>query len=641
MPTPLLRAIYSPLSTVLEMSPQEEFKRSHVNSIASQSLRHLLFCLTLLCGTLCNVVSASDMLIQASPYLRAHANDAVKWRPFGQAAFAEAKQHDKPILLSSGYLSCYWCYRMAEDSFRKRRIGNHVNQYFIPVLLDRELEPEVDTYLQTFMTRQRGFGGWPLTVILTPDAKPVAGVSYQAADDFMQTLQSFQNHWDRQRNAVQQSALKKHRDVLAETVPKPSPRAFKMGDALNAFTSHADQLIDPTFGGFGRAEKFPYAPQLALTLYLDIQDRTTDFGGLVDLSLQGLIGGGLRDHVGGGFFRYSDTDDWSTPHFEQMLYTQALLASLLLEAGVGYKKAGYIQAADEVLLGMINHFQREDGLFRAGLSALDENGRAGGYYLWSEKQLKDILGKDLNTIYALPLGTPSYHLPLIKVTGSHRLRIRQRLLAARQHRSQKTDDKALLGWNGLALSALAHARALNPAIQQAGEALFKKLSPYLYKQRLPRLIDYPKAGDAQFTDKVYLAYGLHAWTQVTGNAQLRVALSTFMYNLYQQHYHEGLWKVATDKPLLGDLRTPALIDTQLPSPTGLWLQITGELLNGFYDAGLSPESHESIQSLESAFKRVAEQLPESLTENAFFHATTIKALINDTLLKHQRKPPLE
>ena len=580
---------------------------------------------------------ASELSQQASPYLRAHADDAVVWRAFNKHTFDEAKRLDKPILLTSGYLSCYWCHRMAEDSFRQKSVGNVINQRFIPVLLDRELEPEVDSYLQAFMTQQRGFGGWPLTVILTPEASMVAGFSYQPAATLLKTLGSFESSWTTQRDSVEASAQAKVARLRSSMSADQSARSVNIKALLTNFLQQTERIADNEFGGFGQTEKFPFAPQLATLLQIDSVQQDPQLRHFLDTTLQAMLGGGLRDHVGGGFFRYSDTREWSAPHFEQMLYTQALLPPLLLEAGKQWSKPAYIHASREVLLSMVSFFQRDDGLFRGALSAVSKKGTAGGYYLWTEKEFRQQLGKQFSSIYPLPLGDQSEFLPLIQASGKDRQILRARLLESRAMRQLKTDEKALLGWNGLALSALAHGMQLSPVIKDAGERLFKQLQPIIHQKNIPRLIDTKTAGVAQLADQVYLALGLYDWADATENKQTLEELVSLLNDLYQQYYSKGSWRAATDKPLIGKLRSPALVDNELPSPTGMWLHVASQLVNNA-DLAETTTNQQAISALQSSVKTVREQLPDTLEDSAFLHGTTLAALLR---LAIQNKSPQE
>lgn len=520
---------------------------------------------------------------------------------------------------------------MAKDSFQKRSVGKLINQHFIPILMDRELEPEVDDYLQAFMTQQRGFGGWPLNIIFTPNKNPIAGFSYQTPDDLENTITSFSVNWQQKRQAMEASAERKAEQLKSSFNTSTELAPLKLQTLLNNYLEQSQRIADNEFGGFGTAEKFPFAPQLSTLLYLDrIKTKpSAELREFLNTSLQAMIGGGLRDHVGGGFFRYSDNKQWTAPHFEQMLYTQALIAPLLLQAGEQWNDPAYTEAGSEVLLGMINYFQKSDGSFRAALSAVSEMGNAGEYYLWSQTELKKTLGKDVSAIYPLKTGSEDKNLPLIMTQGLHRMTIRQRLFSQRQTRQLSYDDKSLLGWNGLALAALSRGHELHPSISKSGRRLFKQLEPLLTEQTLPQLIAVDNAEPAQLTDQVYFAYGLFEWALVTDNVTLLERVSQKMLQIYQNNYADNHWKAAIDKPLIGNQKSRALVDTQLPSATGLWLLTSNQLIN-YFSSRKSTSNEADLKALRHARDTVVTQLPDSLVDDAFFHGTNLRALLYQT-----------
>jgi uncharacterized protein YyaL (SSP411 family) len=435
---------------------------------------------------------------------------------------------------------------------------------------------------------------------------------------------------------VEASAEAKVKRLAASLSSEEDALPLNIKKLLSNFLSQTERIADNDFGGFGQTEKFPFAPQLSTLLQINSIQKDPQLHQFLETTFQAMLGGGLRDHVGGGFFRYSDTRKWSAPHFEQMLYTQALLAPLLLEAGKQWRKPAYFEASRDVLVGMINFFQRDDGLFRAALSAVSKDGIAGGYYLWTDKELRQLLGEQFSAVYPLPLGGQSKYLPLIQASGKRRLDIRERLLGAREARQLKTDEKALLGWNGLALSALARGAELNPAIQTAGEQLFKQLQPLLNAKDLPRLIDAKAAGPAQLADQVYLAQGLYDWARATQNESALKQLLVLLHDIYDRYYFDGNWQAATDKPLIGKLRSAALVDNELPSPTGVWLKVAGQLLNNSFTSK-TETGRKALEALQLAVDTVRKQLPDTLEDNAFFHGTSLTALLKLTVQKHSQQ----
>lgn len=576
--------------------------------------------LTLLCLCLLPLLShaAHNSVLRdhPSPYFRTHADDSIHWNTFSATAFEQAKTSGKPILISSGYSSCYWCQKMKQDTFSDKAVGETVNAGFIPIIVDRELEPEVDAYLQTFMEQQRGFGGWPLTVMLTPDALPIGGFNYTKADEFNATLQRFLNDWATNKTSIQEKAqakantLAQQRDVATTVVDTTTPLAV-----LQAFLQHVSGAGDEEYGGFGDQEKFPNLPQLSALFTLHQLKPDKDLYAFLQTSLAALIGGGLRDHLGGGFFRYTDDRLWTNPHYEQMLYTQVLAAPLLIRAGVEFKQPAYLQAGREALLHTLTAFRRDDGLLRAGLSAVGGDGTAGGYYLWKPEQLSAAIGQDWqNSVHNLLGEEADKVLPFVTVQGAAGKTLREKLLSERRTRPLNSDDKALLGWNGLALNAFAVAKGLDPELQQAGEKLAAQLLALTKQDTLPRLIGEPAAGEAQFADRVYLAYGLAAWGKANEQSAFTEAARQLLHDSYQRYYQGKGWVQNEANPLLGEIAVPVIADSQLPSPSALWLVTVWQ-----------------VADQDPVLRKIAEEisaiLPNALRDNAFFHATHIAALV--------------
>lgn len=576
--------------------------------------------LTLLCLCLLPLLShaAHNSVLRdhPSPYFRTHADDSIHWNTFSATAFEQAKTSGKPILISSGYSSCYWCHKMKQDTFSDKAVGETVNAGFIPIIVDRELEPEVDAYLQTFMEQQRGFGGWPLTVMLTPDALPIGGFNYTKADEFNATLQRFLNDWATNKTSIQEKAqakantLTQQRDAAITVADTTTPIAV-----LQAFLQHVSGAGDEEYGGFGDQEKFPNLPQLSALFTLHQLKPDKDLYAFLQTSLAALIGGSLRDHLGGGFFRYTDDRRWTHPHYEQMLYTQVLAAPLLIRAGVELKQPAYLQAGREALLHTLTAFRRDDGLLRAGLSAVGGDGTAGGYYLWKPEQLSATVGRDWqNSVHNLLGEEADKVLPFVTVQGAAGKALREKLLSERRTRPLSSDDKALLGWNGLALNAFAVAKGLAPELQQAGEKLAAQLLALTKQDTLPRLIGEPAAGEAQFADRVYLAYGLAAWGKANEQSAFTEAARQLLHDTYQRYYQGKGWVQSEANPLLGEIAVPVIADSQLPSPSALWLVTVWQ-----------------VADQDPVLRKIAEEisaiLPNALRDNAFFHATHIAALV--------------
>jgi len=518
---------------------------------------------------------------------------------------------------------------MKVDTFSDKKLASTINQSFLPLLIDRELEPELDRQLQLFIEEQRGFGGWPLTVILTPQGHPVVGFSYIDANSLNEAIEQFLKHWknDPQRvlklaTASATARLNKHveQDQLLEKVDLQA--------ILRQFLSQISSASDDRYGGFGERQKYPNVVQLNALLDLYSLNPDSELGNFLQLTLDHMLEGALRDQLGGGFFRYSDNRNWNSPHFEQMLYTQALMGKLLVRAGQTFKKPDYLVAGRDTLLNMVNKFRDKNDLYHASLSAVDENNKAGniagGYYLWRKRELDNLLGKrwqkgvsDLlpsNKIMVLPRILP----------GKNAQNLKAILLKVRNQRVISIDDKKLLAWQGLALSGLSYGAQLSKDLANAGKSLRDKIVQLVENQQLQRLIvdnkldpdGKVKPEDMTLEGLVYLAQGLLDWWQVSGDEKAKSHAESLLLLAYQQFYKEGRWQPANKYGLLESPPTLAIDDTQLPSPSAIWLSLAWALTD-----------IESNKPLNEMVAQVANRLPQAMHENAFFHASLISTLI--------------
>lgn len=564
-------------------------------------------------------VDNAFLLKTPSPYLQRHSDDQVQWQLLTQQTLQVAQKQEKLILLSSGYSSCYWCYRMKEDSFKDREVGQLINQHFNAFIVDRELEPELDAYLQQFMQQLRGFGGWPVTVILSPDLIPIAGFNYSPADAFSDTLNRLLNDWQQQPAAMLEKAKQRQTQltqqqqqqsqVLLDNVP--------VGDLLLALLSQVQAASDQEYGGFGRQEKFPHAPQLQALLDLYKTNPNKELLSFLQTSLSAMLGGGLRDHVGGGFFRYTSDKRWTYPHYEQMLYTQALLGMLLLDMGETFKQPVFTQAGLQTLQAMRQQFQRDDGLFMASLAATGVDGKAGSYYLWQDKDLEAALGQAPDQLVYNLLGKESKAvLPFLLKQDDE---TRQALLKVRQQRPLERDQKALTAWNGLALSALAKSAKYSDDLKQAGKTLLEAILPPLSASSLHRLLDDDTSGEASLADYVFLARGLIDWAAVDGDKALVKQGVALLDKAYQQFYGDNGWLQARHKPLIGDIRAYAIADTELPSESAVWLSTVWQVQTNHPDL--------ISETLLKQMQQVAAKQPKALKEQAFFHASLISGMV--------------
>ncbi len=422
---------------------------------------------------------------QKSPYLLQHAYNPVRWHPWGPDAFDEARRQDKPVFLSIGYSTCHWCHVMAHESFENEAIAEMMNEVFIPIKVDREERPDLDSlYMQVCQTMTGG-GGWPLTIVMTPDKRPFFAGTYFPKDSrpglvgMRELIPRIHELWRSQREDVEKSA---ERVTKALRQPGRSREGELDEGDLEAAYLQLRQRFDDLNGGFGTAPKFP-TPHNVIFL-LRYWERTGEKHALhmAEKTLRAMRRGGIFDQLGFGFHRYSTDSAWLVPHFEKMLYDQALLASAYLEAYQATGKAEYARTAREVFEYVMRDMTSPEGAFYSAEDA-DSEGEEGKYYLWTSDELKSCLRDDEYQLAARAFGVTSsgnfegrniLHLvrtpaEIVGPPGSEdgaarRVEgIRRRLLDERSSRVRPDrDDKVLADWNALMISALARgSRALN------------------------------------------------------------------------------------------------------------------------------------------------------------------------------------
>ena len=471
-----------------------------------------------------------------SPYLQQHAENPVDWWPWSDEAFAEAQRRDVPILLSVGYAACHWCHVMAHDSFERSDVAAVMNEHFVNVKVDREERPDVDAVYMQATTALTGQGGWPMTCLLTPDGAPFFAGTFFPRAQFLRLLAAASETWREHPDDVRLAG--------ARIVAALSPRQSITGDGPPDRT-HLDRAaavlateFDGSRGGFGGAPKFP--PSMVLEFLLRHHERT---GEPVSLSMVGttceaMARGGIYDQLAGGFARYSVDAGWVVPHFEKMLYDNALLLRVYLH---WWRRTGSALAeriARETADFLLRDLQTPDGGFASALDA-DTDGVEGLTYVWTPAELSDVLGTDAPAAEALfgvtregtfEHGASTLRLPADPEDPARWMDMRRRLLAARRQRAQPArDDKVVTAWNGLALAALAEAGVLldRPvyltAAVRCADLLIER---HLVGGRLRRVSRDGRVGEALGVAEDYgdLAEGLLALHQATGSADyLRVA----------------------------------------------------------------------------------------------------------------------
>ncbi|KND31969.1 thioredoxin domain-containing protein [Streptomyces acidiscabies] len=417
---------------------------------------------------------------ETSPYLLQHADNPVDWWPWSAEAFEEARRSERPVLLSVGYSSCHWCHVMAHESFEDQHTADYLNEHFVSVKVDREERPDVDAVYMEAVQAATGQGGWPMTVFLTPDAEPFYFGTYfppeprHGSPSFRQVLEGVRQAWTGRRDEVAEVAGKIVRDL--------GERELSFGDAqppgeeeLAAALLGLTREYDPQRGGFGGAPKFP--PSMALEFLLRHHARTGSEGALQMAAdtCERMARGGIYDQLGGGFARYSVDRDWIVPHFEKMLYDNALLcrvyAHLWRSTGSELARRIALETADF----MVRELRTPEGGFASALDADSDDGTGkhveGAYYVWTMAELRDTLGEDADLAAhyfgvtedgTFEEGASVLQLPQTEgVFDADKIAsIHARLLAKRAERpAPGRDDKIVAAWNGLAIAALAETGA--------------------------------------------------------------------------------------------------------------------------------------------------------------------------------------
>jgi uncharacterized protein len=407
---------------------------------------------------------ANRLAQETSPYLLQHKDNPVDWHPWGEEALARAREEDKPILLSIGYSACHWCHVMERESFEDPETAALMNERFVPVKLDREERPDIDAIYMEACQAMTGHGGWPLNVFLTPEQVPFYAGTYFPPDDrggmpsWRRVLTGVANAWDEKRDEIRAGGERMAQRLSGGAVLQPSEEELEER-GLDFAVERLRDAYDEENGGFGGAPKFPPASAIEFLLRRGEREMTSR-------TLRAMASGGMYDQVGGGFSRYSVDAHWLVPHFEKMLYDNALLARAYLH---GWQVTGeelFREVTERTLDWMLREMRGPEGGFYSALDA-DSEGVEGRFYVWSVDELRAVLGDDADEAISYFGATEdgNFEGSNILTRGaapSERLpEIRRRLYEARSERVWPgLDDKRLTAWNALAISALAEAGAV-------------------------------------------------------------------------------------------------------------------------------------------------------------------------------------
>ena len=582
----------------------------------------------------------------ASPYLALHGDDPVLWQEWNAASVARARREGKLLYLSIGYFSCHWCHVMQRESYQNPEIARHLNAHFIPVKVDRELEPALDARLIEFAEKTRGRSGWPLNVFVTPDGHPLYATLYHPPQEFMAIIARVEQLWRTDRARLVQ--LARVEAVKPQGPGKPQVSGDQARALAGQIVAEALKEADSVQGGFGEQSKFPQFPQLSFLLAHYEHTKDKRLGEFLLLTFDAMAHNGLHDQLGGGFFRYTTDPSWKTPHFEKMLYDNAQLARLYRNAARVFGREDYRHIADRTLDFMLRELRAASGpstglrtgAFIAALSALDDKGVEGGYYLWSAVELETLLTPAEREVYRLHAGMmdaapfDTGYLPLHALTAAEiSARVKQtpqaiekliasaedKLRAARAKRVLPRDTKELAAWNGLALAAFAEAAqtSKDPRYREAAQALHDFLVKELWngKTLMRSRVAGKVSGKVALEDYAYVTLGLTEWATLTGEARDYAQAKVVAASAWKRFYGPQGFRLEENSLLMAENGQDALSDGPMPSPSAVLAETSLRLAEKTGDAALR---RQALSALNSG--------ADVIRANPFWYATQASAL---------------
>ena len=549
-------------------------------------------------------IYTNRLFLESSPYLLQHAHNPVDWYPWGDEAFVTARRLDRPVLLSVGYSTCHWCHVMEEESFEDVEIAKYINDNYIAVKVDREERPDVDAIYMSAVQAITGRGGWPMTVWLTPDREPFYGGTYFPARDgdrgspvgFLTMLKKIRESYDEKRDLVAQSAGELARAVRQMLTPAAGGR-LPVDGVIDRAVSSSKTRFDAVHGGIAGAPKFPSSLPIRLLLRHHRRSDDAESLNMSVLTLEKMAAGGMNDQVGGGFHRYSTDAGWLIPHFEKMLYDNALLVPAYIEGWQASGNPRFRQVAKNTLDYVSREMTSSDGAFYSATDAdsLTPSGHReeGWFFTWTLEELNDALGADDARIASTVYGTDArgnfegrniLFLPreLYQLAGDLGLpgmqlasdvdRINAALYARRQQRpAPLRDGKILAAWNGLMISAFARAGfALDDDayLERAGRAADFVLTRMLVAGRLKRSFkDGAAAGNGFLDDHVFFIAALLDLFEATADVRWldhALVLDQTLADQFDDLENGGFFMTADDHEALIAREKPVL-DGALPS----------------------------------------------------------------------------
>ena len=603
------------------------------------------------------------LIHEKSPYLLQHAHNPVDWYPWGPEAFAKAEREGKPIFLSIGYSTCHWCHVMERESFEDSSIAALLNRWFVSIKVDREEHPDLDQVYMHAVTMMTGQGGWPLTVFLTPGLEPFFGGTYfpperrGALSGLREVLPAVAEAWQKKRDELVHSARQLTSSMRAQLAQAGGTGSVSPA-LLQAAFHDAAAMFDAADGGFGRAPKFPRSHELSFLLRFWARTGTGQALDMVTTTLDHLARGGIHDHLGGGFHRYSTDAQWLVPHFEKMLYDQALLARTYLEAFRITKRAEEAEVARDIFEYVLRDLADAQGGFYSAEDA-DSEGEEGTFYVWTPAQVIGVLGQEEGQLFNRCYGVTDegnfsaterggsanhvggdQHVSVLHIAQpcepfAERLRAdRARLFAARETRVRPhRDEKILTSWNGLMIAALADGSAtLNePRYLAAAERAAQFVLTSLAKdgRLLRRYRDHDARYAGTLEDYAFFIDGLLALYEASLNPRWLAEAKRLATQMIERFWDEpggGFFLRDKDDPAL-IVRAKAFEDGATPSGNSVAVTVLLRLGRLTAEPRFEALGRRALAGFTRALERAPSASPQMLSAADFALGPTMEIVI--------------
>lgn len=547
-------------------------------------------------------IHANDLKGHYSPYLAMHGDDPVQWSSWDDAALEKARKENKLLYVSIGYFACHWCHVMHQESFIDPDIAKLLNENYIPIKIDRELNPVLDKRLIEFVQVTNGVAGWPLNVFITPEGYPLVGSTYMPRDHFYGVLQTLDQRWDADSEDIKGKAKALNKQLSGMLgILELTTQKITIASQADQFIEKAMEEADDLQGGFGN-QKFPNFPQLHALLEINANAPKPEVDEFLALTFDAIISKGLNDAIGGGFFRYTVDPGWQTPHYEKMLYSNAQMPILLLKAAKYFDDDKYRDTALETIDFMLREMRGKQA-FIASLSAVDKDGNEGAYYLFTEENIRQLLNKEEQaiafTVWGLKhaSGHTLGNFPIqsdsikslaseLKITEVKALKaidtIKKKLQKYRQStRNLPRDDKQLSGWNGLTLSAFAAALPHQSSYRFSGDQLANFLLSLWNGETLKRSSESKQSGT--LLDYASVSKGLLEWAKITKQPRYAAVGAAIADQAWRLFYNDMVWTESSSSLLPNSVSQSHIADTPITSPETLLLEASamlgGKLMN--------------------------------------------------------------